>query len=346
MSRLEKPNPDNFPKLCAFREEISIWGNSVDPMVAFVDALVASGTSLQSHLPHGLKLDDINPGNLVAALQYATVKTGGEITEYYGIADQNRWVEIIKQALAGGERTDLFIANANRQQQVTVPERYTALRYILNKRYPERDIYGVDFGCSANLGLPLLGTHYLRDDRLEELLSRHGISKTPTIAKGLGIDINPVDTDWLLASAWPMDSNREPLRTLMNQIQLARQLNTDHWLGFAQLDLRNHALAINTIRREFPRGVDFVHTSFAIGRMYDPAEAVEKTLPLVCAVLNEGGVWVNIDNISPETSPDNTRHMVEVWEKKGDGVHFVDLPFILRGQASIDVINENAFSRL
>ncbi len=345
----QDPAVQKYKKLQDFRNRINEWGDVV-PMVCFTDALIASGDTIQSLLPSHVILDDISPGNIIAALQYANAKTGGKVQDFYGLEDVERWHAIIAETLAKKEKADIFLENITRPQQMTSPRRGVALEYILRKRFGDKPVKGIDAGCGPHLALKLVGTGFLEDSFVEEELKKAGevIPLQPsTIDVGLGIDISTLgDLNWVLASPWPLLSNHNGVNTLQEAIALANQ-KTDGF-PFAQCDLTDELQSQEVITKHLDR-VDFIHTSFLLGRMYgNVPEAEERFLPLVRDVLSEGGIWINFDTSTmiPHNSGRES-YEVRVWEKRDGEVTLLAIPFVLENsQTDIGTVNVEEFRKI
>jgi len=342
------PLSHKYPIIAGYRDRINKWGD-VDTIVQFLDAVVDTGSRIDQRLPEGRNLNIVkDPGGLVAAVQYANLKTGGKRFDYFNLHTSADWTAVLESLLKSEERFQIFADNLDRPQQVTSPKRAIALNYILGKRFGGQEVYGVDAGCSANLALPLLGSDFLRSEQVEADLAVDGFQgSTQAVTLGLGIDVNPVDVDWLRASDWPLPENMVDT-TLEEAITLAELRNVGQ-ISFAQADLRDHDLIPKVVNQLLPE-VNFVQTSFLLGRLYKPENQPEQQFcPLVEKLLTDGGIWINFDTTTaiPSDVTGQSNYEVRVWEKIGRKLHYLATPFLLtHSQVTISRVFTEEFKKI
>lgn len=256
--------------------------------------------------------------SLTSALRYAYLKTTGTAPNP---DTPDACADAIRGVLSDREKAAIFRDNLWRPPTSFFPLRGVPLQYILRHRFHDAVIRGIDVGAGINYLVAklnsekYLGTEFPGKNRLAS------VTGSVNVGLGLGIDKQPQDVLWLLAS-----------------VPGSRQADVDRLRQWLAIDERRFPLmvadiaqrsAVDAIRARIdPAGdtphVDFVVSSFCKYQLDDDERTQQAYAQFAPTFLRDGGIFVEYgDEVAP------SRFSVSVYEKRAGEMRLAGSPFTI-----------------
>jgi hypothetical protein len=282
--------------------------------------------------------------SITAALQYAHLKTGGDLAKLYTIDDPSEWQAFIKNIVTDPVSLQLFRENMWRSPMVVSPNRALPLQYILAKYFKDDPITGIDLGAGLHVGTPLLNSTEFAQT---EFPGKQSIPefKGLNINTILGVDKQPRDIDWALASNWPIPSNLPDIQELKDLYQ--RASSHEGTFPFLQADVFDTFKISRKLKESSGESsADFLLTSFIRQQLGDNPLIQERFKLHMLELLKKNGIWVDIGAELLQRDLSNfSRYEVRVWRKSNNNTfEFEGVPFVfIDSQSKIGQTNAEFF---
>jgi hypothetical protein len=301
--------------------------------VALILACQANFDKMSSHLDWTTPRTegDIKsfPGNFSAAIQYALLKTGNDVSQYYDIKDADDWSRIVIGILQSDEQRSIFVENFWRSPMVVRPRRGVALQYILPQFFGDREISGVDLGAGLHVALPSFNSESYR-----ESVKKLGLDCQPvSIAQGIGVDKQPRELDWAIASEDPGPNAKSNVSEL--QDAYANAIGDQNKFPFVTASVFNPEDYLSS-------PVDFAFSSFVRHQLGTDRRIQNRFRTAIGQAVKEGGIWVDIGKEFVEPSQKLYQgYDVDVYLISNGIPRHIGTPFVLSGnQIDIQEVNK------
>lgn len=283
-------------------------------------------------------------GSAVASLQYTLVKTSGSTSEVIGNTSSQKWYEVLKRIVDDEKSRTMFFENIWRSPMITNPYRAVPLQYILRHIFGDTPIRGVDLGAGLHLALPLLNSPEFLDRDFPgkgELTTL--VNRPVSIELGIGVDKQPRDLDWVIASSWPSPESAAATKEITPK-WLQHALKVHDQFPFLQADITDPGVGSRILEIANGKLLEFVFTSFVRPQL---APSVQDNFKgLVGSLLHDGGIWVDIGEELMHGSSSNFKmSAVNVYQKNHGELDFIGKPFTLERQQLISGVDKAFFDK-
>ena len=287
-------------------------------MLAGVCAACLDDLPLDWDRPRGSgEINAIGP-SLASALRYAYLTTTGAAPNP-DTPDACR--AAIEHLLSDPEQTALFRDNLWRPPTSFFPLRGVPLQYILRHRFENAVIRGIDVGAGINYLVAKLNSEKYLGAAVPEKDRLAPVTGPVTVSLGLGIDKQPPDVLWVLASV--PGSRQADVDRLRQWLAIDEQRFP---VMVADIAERSTVDAIHA--RIDPAGdtphVEFVVSSFCKYQLDDDERTQQAYAQFAPAFLRDGGLFVEYGD---EVAPNAFR--VSVYEKRAGEMRFAGSPFTI-----------------
>jgi len=170
----------------------------------------------------------------------------------------------------------------NRNSATNVIRRYSHLQIILE--VIDHDVSILDVGTSMGLGLLALNTTYVTSVDISPSLRQY-LTASARIADRIGIDPQPQDLKWMVASYLP-----EQKEARQNAISQYKELQNKNEIEFHQFDLFD-------LPHEAIPPVDIIWTSSMRYQVSADCESIRSTIE---AQLSDDGLWIDANYRDPK----------------------------------------------
>ncbi|OGG14368.1 hypothetical protein A2773_02935 [Candidatus Gottesmanbacteria bacterium RIFCSPHIGHO2_01_FULL_39_10] len=273
------------------------------------------------------------PGNFAASTQYALLKTGQDIPKNYELTNTSEWWKIIKDVLTSEVSRKIFSENFWRSPMIVRPRRGLPLQHILPFIFGDKPIIGVDLGAGLHVALPLLNS-----EAYQRGIQNLNLDYRPIdIQTGFGIDKQPRELEWAIASEGPGSNARSNVDELIKSYHLAVQMvDSFPFISASVFDVTTH------IRNP----VDFAFSSFLRHQLGTATEIQNLFRTVVGRLVKENGVWIDIgkEYVQPPNDRLYSGYDVDVYRIKNGTPLLIGTPFVLEGnQVDIQRVNTDFF---
>lgn len=284
-------------------------------------------------------------GSSVAALHLAYARTGRDYEQLYGLTDTEEWQRIIQSILCGPETNKIFIEHLWRSPIVISPLRGVPLQYLLRFHFGDRAIRGIDLGAGLHIALPLLNSQRYLEEEFPEKEKIAQYAKPINIVTGLGVDKQDrhKSLEWASACYWPLQENRGAAGRLYQLFN--NSLSKESQFPFLTADVTNYKQCIKHVKETVGEDgqVDFIFSSFLRHQLGANQLVQNSFMQLITTLMREGAIWVDIGEELIAEKQYLTSN-VRVYGKKSNQVYSMGVPFILKGQTPIKIVNLEYFN--
>jgi hypothetical protein len=269
------------------------------------------------------------PGNFPAAIQYALLETGNDVSQNYDTKDANDWSRIVNGILQSNEQRLIFVENFWRSPMVARPRRGAALQCILPQFFGDKEISGVDLGAGLHVALPSLNSESYR-----ESVNKLGLVYQPVrIAQGIGVDKQPIELGWAIASEGPSPNAKSNVSELQHAYTNA--IGNQNQFPFV-------SASVFSPENYLTSQVDFAFSSFVRHQLGTDRSMQNRFRTAIGQAVKEGGIWVDIGKEFFEPSQKLYQgYDVDVYQIISGTPRHIGTPFVLSGnQIDIQEVNK------
>jgi hypothetical protein len=292
-------------------------------------------------------------GSFCASFHYAHIKAGTEKRNDYlnlfnePISHTDKWKTIIEDTMSNPEMRADFQANAWREPTTIIPERSIALQYILFHRFGAEPITIADYGAGLHTAVPLLNSPLYKNTYFPHRDELQHFAQDVNVTLALGIDKQKRDEWWAQSSIWPIEDGIMQMLRFSQLMAAVHPFADDKSYPFLNQDVTDpHALRKMQAflkQRGEQETVDVAISSFLRQFLGNNPGAQFNFENLVKGGLKEGGIWIDIGGENIESYNGSKGSKVNVYEKQGNELIYIETPFILRDQIYIQEVNLSYF---